>query len=110
MTGNRSRNPLRPDIVFFNYLPRQIPLEANTCAYLSLMRLLTGSSTISLDSQSLSYILNLVVNPYKLALLLTASRDKTFLVKSIQACSRHCTLKSIVYTRLTAAYRNLGIQ
>src|SRR6218665_3261181 len=37
------------------------------------------------------------INPYKLALLLTASRDKAFLVKSIQAYSRHCTLKSMVY-------------
>src|SRR6218665_688528 len=43
----------------------------------------------------------MVINPYKFALLLTASRDKAFLVKSIQAYSKHCTLKSIVYTRLT---------
>jgi len=35
-------------------------------------------------------------------MLLTASRDKAFLVKSIQVYSKHCTLKSIVYTRLTA--------
>jgi len=51
-----------------------------------------------------------VINPYKLALLLTASRNKAFLAKSIQAYSRHSTLKSIVYTKLTAAYRNIGTQ
>ena len=34
-----------------------------------------------------------VINPYKLALLLTDSRDKAFLVKSIQAYSRHCTVR-----------------
>jgi len=46
----------------------------------------------------------MVINPYKLALFLTASRDKAFLVKSIQAYSRHSTLRSIVYTILTAEY------
>ena len=48
------------------------------------------------------------INPYKLTLLLTASWDKAFLVKSIQVYSRHFTLKSIVCTRLTIAYRNIN--
>jgi len=39
----------------------------------------------------------MVINSYKLVLLLTVSRDKAFLFKSIQAYSRHCTLDSIVY-------------
>jgi len=51
-----------------------------------------------------------VINPYKLTLLLTASRDKAFLLKPIQAYSRHCTLKYIAYTWLTAAYTNIGTQ
>jgi|SRR6218665_2039025 len=99
MTGNRSGHLLRLDIRFFGTIrlgkiPRQIPVP------------------ICLDKQSLSHALNMVINPDKLALLLTASRDKAFLVKSIQAYSRHSrpTLKSIVYTRLMAACRNMGAQ
>src|SRR6218665_3257550 len=99
MTRNRSGHLLQPDIRFFwNYSPRQIPRQTPV--------------PICLDKQSLSHALNVVINPYKLALLLTASRGKAFLVKSNQAYSRHCrpTLKSIVYTRLTATYRNMGTQ
>src|SRR6218665_969830 len=82
--------------------------HANTCAHLSLMRPGLSSITslvlahqpcstiqalkgylsltrpghysiISLDQQSLSHALNVVINPHKLGLLLTASRDKAFL-------------------------------
>src|SRR6218665_1108824 len=65
--------------------------QANTCAYLYGLTIIIPR-------------LNVVINPYKLALLLAASRDEPFLVKSIQAYSKHCrsTLKSIAYTRLTA--------
>src|SRR6218665_2343120 len=98
MTGNRSGHLLRPDIrisetirLGHGQILRQIPRQI--------------SVPICLDKQSLSHALNVVINPYKLALLLTASREKAFLVKSIQAYLRHCwpALKSIVYTRLTAA-------
>ena len=52
----------------------------------------------------------MVINPYKFVLLLTASGDNACLVKTSQAYSRPCTLKSIVFMRLMAAYRNIGTQ
>jgi len=47
MTGNRSRHSLPPDIRFFGTI-RLGNTEANTCAYLFLMRL-GGSSITSLE-------------------------------------------------------------
>ena len=90
----KSLHLLRPDIGFFG----TIRLSKYPGKYLCL--------SVWTNNHK-SYALNVVINPYKLALLY---RDKAFLDKSIQAYSRHCTLKSIVYTRLTAAYRNMGTQ
>src|SRR6218665_2415434 len=73
MTGNRSGHLLRPDIVFFGTI--------HLGKYLSLF----------VWTKQSSHALNVVINPYKLTLRLTASRDKAFLVKSIQDYSRHCT-------------------
>src|SRR6218665_243705 len=105
MTGNRSGHLLRPDIRISETIrlgPRQILRQIPRQI----------SVPICLDKQSLSHALNVVINPYKLTLLLTASKEKAFLVKSIQAYSRYGrpTLKSIAYTWLTAAYTNTGTQ
>jgi len=79
MTGNRSGHLLRPDIGFLE-LFASANTKANTCAYLSGLTIIIPR-------------LKRVINPYKLALLLTASGQGI-------SCRIHSDLFKTLYTEV----------